>query len=624
MKQNNGSRGSKPRVTAKLGHKPSKRAKKPRLGDTRCKGLSVIGRMVATLLQVFPPHLRDDGQKLHGALLGRQFDRAVAIANQLAVQMQGSPYETWVVGQVAGLVRKVPFKHPGLDPEATARKKFLKAEHRCKRVNALYRAEDAHGVEKYSDAFALARKYILDTIGAEPPLMQIYENCGFGPGASYGVHGDLTSFVQKVGVLTVTPSCVPFARAALWANYQLREYLVRGFPCCELTREVFNFCVDRHLVLVQANKITFVAKTAETHRSIAIEPTLNGFLQHGVEFVLSMLLARVRIDLSDQTFNQRLAQAGSCDVSNPWVTIDLSAASDSLSIGLVRRLLPPAWYRFLDAIRSPAYELDGAAPVRYEKFTSMGNGFCFPLETLIFASLAYAANVHSGPERVVKAVEPCKTRKRLQDIFDRNHFKVYGDDIIVRQCCALYLIELLSRSGFRVNRDKTFVFGPFRESCGADYFRGINVRPLVLDEIPEKSRDLYKILNGLRLNPRFFWDELWTSVYSSIPYEDRLLRPIDGPADSAITVPLDMFMTSRFAQWSRDLQGWRWRELLSASVESEVPDDLALLGALLGNPAKDGRPVVAYRRKTTTRSRVVPDDRPTHKCDALGFGAAVE
>jgi hypothetical protein len=85
----------------------------------------------------------------------------------------------------------------------------------------------------------------------------------------------------------------------------------------------------------------------------------------------------------------------------------------------------------------------------------MGNGFTFPLETLIFWALAACC---VRPEDVGKV-------------------SVYGDDIIVPTYAYALLTEVLVAAGFLVNSKKSFVDGPFRESCGRDYLSGIDIRP---------------------------------------------------------------------------------------------------------------------------------------------------
>jgi hypothetical protein len=330
-----------------------------------------------------------------------------------------------------------------------------------------------------------------------------------------------------------------------------------------------------------------VPKTAKIHRAIPIEPLLNGFIQTGCDqYLKEKLLLRAGIDITDQSRNQGLAYQGSLPGwFNPLATIDLSAASDSIAIETARDLLPPAWFDFLNSIRSPCFSVDGVEK-RYEKFSSMGNGFCFPLETLLFASLAYSANAVTGD----------------------TIFSVYGDDIIVRQSAAALVIEYLKYYGFKTNNEKTFLFGPFRESCGADFFEGVSVRPYSLDFIPINSRDIMKISNGLSL-AGVDDASIHTWLRSIVPDFERFVRPLDGPPDTAFTVPEDVFMSSAFSKWNRELQTWSWKEFITSSISDDrrAPPSVQMYGLLRGRRSKiDGSPEDTLRRKTRTRTRVVP------------------
>jgi hypothetical protein len=262
-------------------------------------------------------------------------------------------------------------------------------------------------------------------------------------------------------------------------------------------------------------------------------------------------LKAFNLDLSDQTKNQRLALQGSLGGFNPYVTIDLSAASDSLSMEVVRELLPPEWFEFLDCLRAPRYMLPMTNQTsRYEKFCSMGNGFCFPLQTLIFASVVYAASrLNNAPP---------------------GDYSVYGDDIIARQSEALIVVELLRELGFRTNVDKTFITGPFRESCGADWFAGQDVRPVHYDKPLVDVRQLFALHNSTLRSRRceLFFEE-FRVVLRSLGGR-FFLRPGREPGDSAFSVPLDVAMSSPFVRWDRDLQRWTWSEIASRPVSDVV------------------------------------------------------
>jgi len=204
----------------------------------------------------------------------------------------------------------------------------------------------------------------------------------------------------------------------------------------------------------------FVPKNAKTDRSIVVEPLLNSFFQKGVgSYIRSRLLKRSGVDLKDQTLNQRLACKGSIDGS--LATVDLSMASDCLSVELVRELLPVDWTLFLERLRTGTAEFvnehGDKEIIRLEKFSSMGNGFTFELESLIFYSLAKAVCIHLG--------------------LPSDEVSVFGDDIIIPTLAFSCLRDTLLTAGFSINVEKSFSDGPFRESCGSDFVSGFDIRP---------------------------------------------------------------------------------------------------------------------------------------------------
>jgi len=531
----------------------------------------------------------EDAKKLIGFLRNGSFGSAVRLADSFTLQSYGDARMHYVWNQLAAFVRKCPIPDITLTPEQDAWKKFLASEHLCKRTNQRIIAERNSHRRRYSFIRDSARRWISRVIGRKPDLREIYRGCGFGPGASVGVHGQATHLAAKLGAetWTSTPTCSVYARHAMMGEPLIWEFLQERRLFC-IDGELFTQLFENRVKHVTTNLVTMVPKTAMVHRTIAIEPTLNGYVQKGVDLYLRRKLRRVGLDLTDQGSNSFLAKEGSETLFDPFSTIDLSSASDSVSIEVCRDLLPPDWFSFLDNIRSPAYESKWGSG-RYHKFVSMGNGFCFPLETLIFASLAYAVNeVTFG--------------------FGDSRFRVYGDDIIVRQHSALLLIEILKFLGFRTNNKKTFLFGPFRESCGADFFEGVNVRPYELDFIPATDRDLLKIANGLRSNLFLFNPDVWNTVHMRIDKSWKFLRPCDGPPDSALTVGLDFYLKSSQKVWNPNVQTWSWLSFRDSPIGDprKVSSAIAMYGVLFGLPSQGGHPVYALRRKTKTRVVRIP------------------
>lgn len=543
----------------------------------------IISLIVDSYARAYPS---DTANAIAGALRARQFAKAVLLADSCVSQMYDTPAEQFGASQLAHFVRKVPFQDPELKPAESAFAKFLRSEHSCRRSNQRFRAERSCGREGYSPQRQKARQWIERVIGSSPNLEQIYSLCDLGPGASIGVTSRDTSYVRKYeeAQWTVTPTALPYAKSAFWAHAQLREYLcpVKGDIYC-LDRAEFNSAFEGRCSIVGHNKITMVPKTAKVHRTIAIEPLLNTFLQKGTDEYLKSRLKRIGLDLQDQTRNQFLALLGSEGGPNPFCTIDLTAASDSISIEVAKDLLPPDWFHFLNNIRSPSYSYEGSAPVRYQKFCSMGNGFCFPLETLIFASLAATVYTETGDDT----------------------FVVYGDDIIVRQSSALYLLELLKFYNFKANADKTFLFGPFRESCGADYVSGVNVRPYTLDFLPVTDRHLIKIFNGLALNRNFMdlMEPIRARLYSLISCYPH--KPLDHTSslDDAVGVSQDIFMSHDTAWWHPRFKKWSIWKFVDVGVGREPASTSAIqvYGLLRGGLARDYLPEVTLRRQTRTR-----------------------
>lgn len=518
-------------------------------------------------------------KRAEGLLSSRKYLSFLELTGSWSTQVYASAAETAAWNQLSCLLKKYPFVDPSIDRESAAMKKFLAAEHTCKRVNQRFRAR--HSVQgkplPHDDAIQRCREFIRRVLGNSPDISKIMDMCDFGPGSSVGVHGQATHSGSKLnGSWTVTRGCAPYALAALRRNVQIWECLSdKPFICFD--HSWFQEQFDLRVKYVSANNITFVPKTALVDRTIAIEPTLNGFVQKGIDNYMRGRLAKFGIDLSSQVKNQEYAREGSLGGFNPLVTIDLSSASDTISSEVVKLLLPRDWWVFLNSVRSPEYSLNGNT-FRYEKFSSMGNGFSFPLETLIFASIVEACYLETGD----------------------NVYAVYGDDIIVQQNSALLVLELLKYLGFSTNVDKTFLFGSFRESCGADYFEGIDIRPYYVDEIPRKWYDIFKWLNGIQAKHGYC--RSWNTLFECLPLEWRFTRPYSG-ADDSITVELDTHMGSPHSSYDQDIQNWRWARVIFTAVSDKTSFNTGTLmyGLLRGAVSDNGTPQFAFRRKTRTR-----------------------
>lgn len=289
---------------------------------------------------------------------------------------------------------------------------------------------------------------------------------GFGPGAAAKLPRAKSDIWYKFGT---QPDC----------NSNMIDLAQRTFAASPAwCRGLF----ERHQTIVTIsdfNRVTTVPKNFKTDRVIAIEPLLSMFWQKGIGELIRKRLKRVGIDLATQERNQLAAFVGSVDDS--LSTIDLKAASDTISYEIVRQLLPSDWFDALEQCRSQFGELDlgrDKTLVPYHKFSSMGNGYTFELETLIFWALV---------ESVLD----------LTDAKDRRVL-VYGDDIICPRESAQLALEVLQLCGFQANEKKTHIAGPFRESCGKHYLRGADVTPFYIRRPIDTLEELFLVHNNIQ------------------------------------------------------------------------------------------------------------------------------
>ena len=394
--------------------------------------------------------------------------------------------------QIGALLKKFPFA--GDQAKANALKAFYRQEVSNRLFNECnHKAVIALSLRHpyWDGCLEEIRADIKKLIGEKPPLELVFRMAQHGPGTSVGFEGaegkDTTFFKWLTLPYTVSPAAYPYAQtaieshpqwmAALQDHYRQKHGLTVYQP---INMDLFWSYI---LKVVDFCRYTSVPKTFDIERGIAIEPTLNVYIQLGVKSVLyARLKNRWDIDLTDQSWNQELALSSS--KTDDLVTVDLKGASNSVTVLAACMLLPVEWFDFLDDLRSRNIKIPLESDPRRktinrtEMFSAMGNGFTFAIETIIFAALARYAMRKTGT---------------------KGSMAVYGDDIIIPQPAYKVLHELLLLFGFQINEDKTFVNGPFRESCGADCLLGYDVTPFKLDKPIRTIRDLWKLHNSLVL-----------------------------------------------------------------------------------------------------------------------------
>lgn len=271
-------------------------------------------------------------------------------------------------------------------------------------------------------------------------------------------------------------------------------------------------------------KATPVPKSWKAARIVFPDTTLGGFLSRGLGLMMRSRLERSsHIDLAlQQVRHRRWACAAS--KNGLRATIDMRRASDSFVWRHIQLLVPEDWHHILDVVRTKKAEV-GGEDIDLTSVLLMGAGHTFPLQTILFYSLAEATRV------LLKCPGMCS---------------VYGDDIILPTSISRQFIILMTSLGFSINSSKSFFDSPdperpshtfFRESCGGDFKGGIDVRPYMpecdLQSIPGVPRNeyaawCYKIYNGLTAH----WDP--AEIENTLRY---LLSEINRTMGSIFEVP---------------------------------------------------------------------------------------
>jgi hypothetical protein len=315
---------------------------------------------------------------------------------------------------------------------------------------------------------SFSQRLVLDIVGASPYLDDFIGEFSGGASTSKG-RSNSHPAIKMTDKAHITRSALP-----LW------NALVPMMPGWSPLPDILE---------TNGNVLFTVPKNADIERCACKEPDLNMFMQKGLgNKIRTKLKRKANINLNDQNVNKQLARIGSIDDS--LSTLDLSSASDSVTTELVRLLLPHNWFVALDSVRSHYTDVEGIIH-RNEMFSSMGNGFTFELESLIFYALTRTTAYFRGVSGVIS---------------------IYGDDIICPSKIAHDLIFVLKLFGFSTNNDKSFINGPFRESCGGHFYNGFDVTPFFLKRPIKTLTDLIHIMNRIR-----YW-----SVINEIYHDDCL------------------------------------------------------------------------------------------------------
>jgi len=219
----------------------------------------------------------------------------------------------------------------------------------------------------------------------------------------------------------------------------------------------------------------------------------------------------------EQWPSQALAHFASTE--GELATLDLSEASDRVPNWLVEGLLEP-WPSLNEAVqacRSTRAKLPDGRVIPLLKFASMGSALTFPIEVIVFTAVTLVG-VH-------RAASVHVSRSSLKGL-GRDMVRVYGDDIICPSVAAETVIECLEAFGFKVNRNKSFWTGLFRESCGKEYWCGRDVSVTrIRYHFPASPRDVQELVSAVATRNQFYNAGLWRAAAL---YDEELHRLMGG------------------------------------------------------------------------------------------------
>lgn len=282
----------------------------------------------------------------------------------------------------------------------------------------------------------------------------------------------------------------PMGEYCLASASLLRDQNLDLYQRQKRSRRYLSVCSLRNGTM-HTTKIACVPKDSRGPRIISAEPKERLWIQQGqmraiVRHLESHAWTRGRVNFRDQSVNARLALEGS--LSGYWATLDMAEASDRVSLALVHALFPQHVFEPLMASRSsytwcdfPVSETE-RKPYRWKlkKFSPMGSAVCFPVLATVMWALTVAALKSECGITVGRAMSVTY---------------VYGDDIIIPAEYAENVMKGIERYGLLFNHSKSFIKGPFRESCGTDAFLGVDITPVrVKQRMPIQRTDVNSLV----------------------------------------------------------------------------------------------------------------------------------
>lgn len=362
-----------------------------------------------------------------------------------------SPWAYYKDSQAIALFSKNESVVPSSNLEKQAIKDFYEIERQNKERNLNY---SAIAIEK-SELLHKVRRNVKILLTNDVPSSMFEGSMPiFGPGSTSSCSGQETTYLHKVQAKPeCTAQCIDYI-----------EYVTRG----SIARHPDDY------VEVKGNVFFTVPKNFKTRRHCCVEPHLNTWYQRAIGLAMKRRLKEANYML------EHIPEINAANLkfsAKEYATLDLKQASDTIYKRIVEDVFPSTWFHHMNRARSHYTSVDGDWH-HNEKFSSMGNGFTFEMETILFLS-------------IVRAVIPQKLWSKCT---------VFGDDIMCPVDYAEGVATALEELQFIINREKSFADGDFKESCGVDVwlYKGVNVnvRPVYLRNLEiESLKKRYALAN---------------------------------------------------------------------------------------------------------------------------------
>jgi hypothetical protein len=340
------------------------------------------------------------------------------------------------------------------------------------------------------------------------------------------------------------------------------------------------------------SKLIAVPKTQKTPRLIAAEPTAHQYCQQAMwlffrERCNSTFLCNM-VKFNDQGYSRDAAMTSSVD--GKLATIDLSSASDRLTCRLVERLFSSN-YSILAALRASrtpllVQRLDKKVKSEFhlKKFATQGSACTFPVESICFMILAlacttYVRNIGRDPRSILR---------ELKEFSCQGQVRIFGDDIIVPSDTVKCLYNVLGYFDLKVNEEKSFGTGNFRESCGLDAYMGVDITPAYYVRCcnPRKPET---VISNVETSNNFYLKGLWvTANWIKETVGDRMIAVVSASSGLFGYKSFQGFHFTKL-KWNDDYQKLTFltRQLRAGKSREKVEHHGALLQYFLEKPDQD-------------------------------------